>query len=56
MALIGCLLLAASLESFAGVCLGCIAFARLMRWGVIPTSVCEACNDVGRRMSEPIAG
>lgn len=37
------LLVAASLEAFAGVCLGCLAFAALMQAGVIPESVCEAC-------------
>ena len=27
-------------------CLGCKVFAALMRVGVIPASVCEACNDL----------
>ena len=40
------LVVAASLEAFAGVCLGCIAFAALMRVGVIPRSVCERCDDI----------
>jgi hypothetical protein len=40
---IGLLAGAASLESFAGYCLGCKAFALLMRAGVIPQSVCERC-------------
>lgn len=40
------LLVAASLEAFGGVCLGCIAFRWLMRIGVIPASVCDACNDI----------
>jgi hypothetical protein len=44
--LIAGLVVAASLEAFAGVCLGCIAFGYLMRWGVIPASVCESCNDL----------
>jgi hypothetical protein len=39
------LVAAASLEAFAGVCLGCRAFAVLMRAGVIPEAVCERCND-----------
>jgi hypothetical protein len=51
--LIGALLVAASLEAFAAVCLGCIVFQRLMRWGVIPASVCEACNDLGSRLPRP---
>jgi hypothetical protein len=40
------LLVAASLEAFAGICLGCKGFAILMRAGVIPESVCERCNDL----------
>ena len=40
------LLVAASLEAFAGLCLGCKAFAALMRAGVIPEAVCERCNDL----------
>ncbi|CAB4610269.1 unannotated protein [freshwater metagenome] len=42
---------AASLEAFAGFCLGCAIFARLMRWGIIPQSVCEECNDITARLS-----
>lgn len=42
---LGLLVAAASLEAFAGVCLGCRAFALLMRAGVIPDDVCERCND-----------
>lgn len=49
--LIAGLTVAASLEAFLGVCLGCIVFARLMRWGVIPASVCEACNDISGRLA-----
>ena len=42
---LGAIIIAASLEAFAAICLGCLVFARLMRAGVIPTSACEACND-----------
>lgn len=42
---------AASLEAFAGFCLGCAIFARLMRWGVIPESVCQECNDISARLN-----
>ena len=48
--LIAGLVVAALLESCLAVCLGCIAFARLMRWGVIPASVCEECNDISERL------
>jgi hypothetical protein len=43
---LGLLLVAASLEAFVGLCLGCKAFAILMRLGVIPEEVCERCNDL----------
>ncbi len=43
---LGALVVAASLEAFVGVCLGCKMFALLMRFGVIPPEVCEACNDI----------
>lgn len=42
---------AASLEAFVGFCLGCAIFARLMRWGFIPASVCEDCNDINARLN-----
>jgi hypothetical protein len=40
---------AATLESVFAFCLGCQVFALLMRVGVIPESVCEACNDLRLR-------
>jgi hypothetical protein len=45
----GALAGAAFLESALGLCLGCRAFALLMRAGVIPDEVCEACADITRR-------
>lgn len=42
------LLIAAGLESLAGYCLGCKAFAMLMHAGIIPESACEACADISR--------
>ena len=45
-AVLGALVLAATLESVVGVCLGCRAFALLMRAGVVPAEVCERCNDI----------
>lgn len=44
--LLGTMVVAASLEAFAGFCLGCKAFALLMKAGVIPEAVCERCNDL----------
>ncbi len=37
-----------SSRSFA-ICLGCIAFGYLMKAGVIPEEVCEACSDISLR-------
>lgn len=48
---LGALTVAASLEAFAGYCLGCKAFAVLMRVGVIPPSVCQSCNDIWSRVA-----
>ncbi|MFL6204470.1 MAG: DUF4395 domain-containing protein [Acidimicrobiales bacterium] len=44
------LLVPASLEAFAGFCVGCQIFGWLMRAGVIPESVCEECSDISRRV------
>jgi Domain of unknown function (DUF4395) len=44
--LLALLIAAASLESVLGLCLGCKAFALLMRVGAIPPEVCERCNDL----------
>jgi hypothetical protein len=41
---------AAGLESIVGYCLGCKAFALLMRVGVIPARVCEECADISGRL------
>ena len=46
--LIGALLVAATLESGLAICLGCVVFSRLMRWGVIPERVCAECSDLRR--------
>ncbi len=41
---------AAGLESIAGYCLGCRAFALLMRVGLIPDEVCAECADISGRL------
>jgi hypothetical protein len=40
---------AATLEAAFALCLGCKVFTLLMRIGVIPESVCAACNDLSLR-------
>jgi hypothetical protein len=42
-AVLGLLVVAATLEAALGFCLGCKVFALLIRAGVIPPSVCERC-------------
>lgn len=46
---LGILIVAASLEAFAGFCLGCWLFGRMQLAGWIPASVCEACSDIALR-------
>lgn len=48
--LIGFLVGAAVLEAGLGLCLGCKAFALLMRAGIVPESVCAECGDVTGRL------
>jgi hypothetical protein len=48
------LVIAASLEAFAGLCIGCVIFGALQRRGLIPESVCVECNNIGLR--GPTAG
>ena len=49
--LVAGIVVAATLESVFAICLGCVVFNRLMRWGVIPAEVCESCNDLSTRLS-----
>lgn len=50
-ALLVILVIAAGLESIFAFCLGCRAFALLMRAGLVPQAVCEECADIGARLS-----
>jgi len=52
--LLGLIVVAATLESVFGFCLGCTIFAALMRVGVIPAEVCERCDDIWGRGAEPV--
>jgi uncharacterized protein DUF4395 len=45
-AVLAVVIVAATLESVLGFCLGCALFGLLMRIGVIPREVCESCNDI----------
>jgi hypothetical protein len=47
--LLGALIVAATLESVFGYCLGCKIFAVLMRIGLIPAEICAECNDIWNR-------
>ncbi|MDQ1055583.1 CBS domain containing-hemolysin-like protein [Arthrobacter sp. SORGH_AS 212] len=48
-AVLGVLIVAASLEAFLAFCLGCVVFGWLQRRGLIPEDVCEACNNISLR-------
>ncbi|MGH8860960.1 MAG: DUF4395 domain-containing protein [Jatrophihabitantaceae bacterium] len=48
--LVAMILVAATLESVVGFCVGCWIFGHLMRVGVIPEDTCAACNDVAARL------
>jgi len=52
-ALLGFMIVAASLESIFAFCIGCRIFAGLMRLGVIPPETCEACNIVSLALPQP---
>jgi hypothetical protein len=47
--LVAMVAVAAFLEGVAGFCVGCWIFARLMRVGLIPASVCLECADLRAR-------
>ncbi|NVM98623.1 DUF4395 domain-containing protein [Arthrobacter sp. SDTb3-6] len=47
--LIVLLLVAASLEAFVGLCLGCAIFGILQRRGLIPAGICEECANFSFR-------
>lgn len=51
---LGALVVAATLEAAFGVCLGCRAFAVLIRLGVVPEAVCESCNDIWAGRERPV--
>ena len=48
-AVLALLIGAAFLEAEFGICLGCRVFSLLMRFGIIPESVCEECADLSKR-------
>ncbi|MGC8626884.1 MAG: DUF4395 domain-containing protein [Acidimicrobiales bacterium] len=50
--IVGLLAGAASLESFAGYCLGCRIFGLLIRTGLVPEELCEHCGDLRLRHPE----
>jgi hypothetical protein len=52
--LLGLMVVFATLESAFAVCVGCLIFGELMKRGVIPADVCEACNNVQARLPQPV--
>jgi hypothetical protein len=45
----------ATLESVFALRVGCKVFAALMRLGIVPAEVCEACNDISGRWADAVA-
>ncbi len=54
-AVIGVLIVAASLEAFVGFCLGCKIFALGMKLGIVPEDVCDECNNLELRWARQAA-
>ena len=52
--LVAMILGAASLEAGLGFCLGCKAFALLMKLGIVAPDTCEACSDLSLRRAVTI--
>jgi hypothetical protein len=52
-ALVGALVVAATLESAFAICLGCQIFAALMRAGLVPQAVCAECADIRLARGRP---
>jgi hypothetical protein len=50
-AIVGLVVVAATLESVFAYCIGCKIFSGLMRLGVIPEAVCADCADIWNRTS-----
>jgi hypothetical protein len=50
--LLAALVAAATLESVAGLCIGCQIFALLMRAGLVRQETCERCADIWSRPQE----
>ena len=48
--LLAALVVAATLESALGLCIGCKVFAGLMRAGILPETVCLECADISARL------
>jgi hypothetical protein len=53
--LIAMLAVAAFAEAAFAYCLGCVIFARLMRIGLIPASICAECNNITERLASQIS-
>ncbi|MBP8880573.1 MAG: DUF4395 domain-containing protein [Dermatophilaceae bacterium] len=45
-----------ALEAAVGLCVGCVLFAGLMRWGVVPERICLECADITQRTATALSG
>lgn len=49
--LVAMIMVAASLEAALGFCVGCFMFGGLIRFGLIPESVCAECANISERLA-----
>lgn len=52
LALVAMITAAALLEAALGFCLGCVIFRQLIKVGVVPETICVACNDLSTRLAK----
>jgi hypothetical protein len=55
-AILGLVIVAATLEAVLAFCVGCVIFAGLMRIGAVPASVCAECAEVMTGAAVPDVG
>lgn len=49
--LVAMIMLAATMEAALGFCVGCLIFRGLIRFGLVPESVCLECADITERLA-----
>jgi hypothetical protein len=55
-AVLGLVVVAATLESVFALCIGCKIFAGMIRLGWVPAAICDECSDITLRRPAPTLG